>query len=136
MSYTLEWLSDESIVIVSIQNPIDAREDPRAIVADIAAIQREHTEDIYLILDTTGLEIKFTDIVFMLANTFIGKMPEGLNRDKLHRTLVSTHRLAQMWVEGSKQSQYGGYNYNLTTTREDALAAVRATIQKTMGATG
>lgn len=125
MAHTVTRPEDLPVIILSYDEPFDAVKEPLQVLQAIAAAQAEIDGRVFTIHDVTKLSLSFSDVVMSLASSFLSQPPKGFNRSRIRPMMISTDGVARMWVNGAQQEQYGRQNWQLFTSREEALEEVR-----------
>lgn len=128
MPFTFEQLPDEPIYIftytgrVSVELVMEGR---RLAEAQIAA----HPVNSVIIFDTTQSETDFRQILELLRTQMIA--PPGREvgvQITVLPSFVGTSALVKLFVDGSRQTQFGARQLPLFSTRDDAITAMRVAL--------
>lgn len=131
MSIQVEKIPDIRTIYYVISEPVKVPNDAEASMTETAAFKQEMGEGkVYRILDFTGLDLRFPDMVIGLATE---RTHEGGAYDPDVVTIyVGKHELVEMGVKAlTEQEQFAGSNVlGLVQSREEALNLVREDMAK------
>jgi len=123
MSFEIQQLKDEPIVVITCHNPFDFTGDIAAANRQVAALL-ENGETITRIIDFTEIEMTFANLVESLA-TKTREEPGSLRDPRVRTVLVGTHELVVMKAQSLRQEQYGGLDVPLFESLDEAIAHCR-----------
>jgi hypothetical protein len=125
MSFTIEKLPDEPIIICSMSEQFNPLKDYGAFWQRLGEVVKDMEGPIYRITHLKTDQIQFSDMVLALAAEAKSGMPGSLTDPRIRSVLVNRSILAQMAVESIKQEQYGQLDTPLFGTLDEALTYVR-----------
>jgi hypothetical protein len=129
MTFTIEMLPDEPIVICTMSKQFNPMRDYGEFWQQLGAILKDKEGPIYRITHLETEEIQFSDMVMALAAEAKSGMPGSLTDPRIRSVLVNRSLLAQMAVESIKPDQYGRLETPLFGTLDEALAHVRSQLK-------
>jgi hypothetical protein len=129
MTFTIEMLPDEPIVICTMSAQFNPMRDYGAFWQQLGAILKDKEGPIYRITHLKTDQIEFSDMVLALAAEAKSGMPGSLTDPRIRSVLVNRSLLAQMAVESIQQEQYGQLETPLFGTLDEALAHVRSQLK-------
>jgi hypothetical protein len=128
MSYTIEQLPGEPIVLVTFANPFDIRTDIPLFVEELRAIFDASPEPLIDITDTRGLKIAFGDIVAGMAMLTRGTM-SVLNHPNVARyIIVADSDLIRVAGQALGQRQYGNLRVSVVKDPGEAQRLAREAV--------
>ena len=130
MTFTIEMLPDEPIVICTMSDQFNPITDYGAFWQQLGAILQGKEGPIYRITYLETEQIQFSDMVTALAAEAKSGMPGSLTDPRIRSLLVNRSLLAQMAVESIKQDQYGRLETPLFGTLDEALAHARRELKQ------
>ena len=130
MTFTIEMLPDEPIVICTMSDRFNPMTDYGAFWQQLGAILQGKEGPIYRITHLQTDQIQFSDMVMALAAEAKSGMPGSLTDPRIRSLLVNQSLLAQMAVESIKQDQYGRLETPLFGTLDEALAHARSQLKQ------
>ena len=127
MTVVVEQYQDQPIIIATLSEPVDYRQEVPDMLSRILELRDTLTgcSKYYIILDMTGIKPSFSEIVFSLGEARKAsqkRRPELPS--KVH--LIGSGELFEMLANALAQIQYGGYAAPLHATFDDALKSVLA----------
>jgi hypothetical protein len=124
MSYRLERLPDEPIVVLTLLPDFSMRQDIRASSEEAALLIEQVAGDrIYFIYDLRDLRLNFSDVVTGLGQA--AKATDMLKNPRIRTIIVGSGALVEMGVKALSQEQYGGRPAPLFETVEEAIDYAR-----------
>jgi hypothetical protein len=129
MPFDLKELPGEPIIISTLLSPFDVENDLRMIGDKTKRILQETQGSYYFITDTTHLDhVTFGQVVFGLVAVTKGAASFLLKDARLKPVFVANSGLAKFAAESLSQKQYGGMNFRIFRSLEEALAYSRQEI--------
>ena len=132
MPINVECLPDEPIIIASFVEPIDYREESPWMFQRFVEIRDTDLEGYsryYTIIDTNGVKVGFSDMVFIMGESRIARQQRREDRP-VTLVLVGSGGLMELASKAAGQRQYGSYSMRLFTSLEDALESIRAELDE------
>jgi hypothetical protein len=127
MPMTIEQVPDENILIASVSEPFEPRQDIPDMFAEFTRLRLALQGDVAMILDMRGARAAFSQVVTALAEASAGikaGRAAGIDRPPI-MVFVGSGLLADLASKAMAQRQYGGVKGHLCATREEALALAR-----------
>jgi hypothetical protein len=128
MAYTVERLTNEPIVVLTVRDPLGPPEMQREAQMKVAEAGADITGAIYRITDLTELTISFGDIVRSLGEEAKSKREGSMSDSHVRSIIVAKDEIIKMAAASLSQEQYGALNIKLFTTRDEAVAYAREQI--------
>ena len=127
MTVVVEQYQDHPIIIATISEPVDYRQDIPDMFTRILELRDtlKSYSKYYTIVDVTGIKPNFSELLFSLGEARKAsqkRRPEFPN--EIH--MVGSGELFEMAANALSQIQYGGYTAPLHANVEEALNAIRA----------
>ena len=127
MTVVVEQYQDQPIIIATISEPVDYRQDIPDMFTCILELRDtlKSYSKYYTIVDVTGIKPNFSELLFSLGEARKAsqkRRPEFPN--EIH--MVGSGELFEMAANALSQIQYGGYTAPLHANVEEALNAIRA----------
>jgi hypothetical protein len=124
MSYRLEQLPDEPIIVLSLLSDSSLREQISDSAEEATLLIEEAAEEwVYLIYDVRNLRPNFSDLVGALGQAT--KATNLFKNPRLRTVVVGSGPLVEMGVKALSQEQYGGRPAPLFETVEEAIDYAR-----------
>lgn len=127
MSYEMEKLPDEPIILITLHADWNMRETLPGIIEALGALLDDLDEDVYFVSHLSP-EVPFSvnDIVWS-ANVVGGSGGTILRHPRIKAYLsVAPNRLLAMAAEGMRSATFGKLNVHTFATVDDALAFARS----------
>ncbi len=130
MTVSIEKLSGEPIVLVTISNPFITDQDVPALVQELTRVLDGSQEHLFDITDASGLKTSFGEIVKALAE--MTRVGHGiLHHPKvIGYAIVADSGLVQIGARALGQIQYGSISATVVKTVDEGLVVARAAIEK------
>jgi hypothetical protein len=125
MAYTVERLTNEPIVVLTVVDPLGPPEMQREAQTKVAEAGADVTGPLYRITDLTGLSISFGDIVRSLGEEAKDKREGSMSDGRVRSLIVAKDEIIKMAAASLSQQQYGALPIKLFTTRDEAVAYAR-----------
>jgi hypothetical protein len=130
MSFKVEKLADEPIMITTFEGAFDVRRDGAEIVRQMRSFLDAATVPLYMVDNMIDIKLSFSDLVGALAMATRGET-DIVNHPKLRRiVIVTSSDIVKFGTTALKQAQYGGKEVAIYTSMEDALAAIRMELSR------
>lgn len=127
MSYKIEKISDEPVVICTLEKSFNLGRDTAAYAKELQELLDAQPGSVYLITDARQLQVSFGDLIQGLTVVARGEL--AVVRHPKILTLVTVGRSALLDLGSSalKQAQYGSLNIpvQVFTRMEDAWAYIQ-----------
>ncbi len=121
-------LNDDPIVITTFSDKITVADVEQAELV-LEQMYSQIGENVILIIDASQAELDFGE-VFKIARFEMRSSAKHANQPvTLKQLFVSTHKLVSLSVELARQKQFGGHQFPLFQTLEDAIEAAHQMIQ-------
>lgn len=127
MTYSIERLPDEPVIVVTWLQSTDVAKEAPGEFAEVDALIGPD-EKVFVINDLSALQTNFGGIVTGMAAQVLPQTPGAPSDPRIHSILIASGALWEMAVKGAKQLQYGGLDIPLVPSREAALAYARERI--------
>ena len=125
MSFKVELLPNEPIMVTSFYAAFDVRRDAAEVVRQMRAILDAAPEPIYMVDDTIQMKLSFSDLVGGLAMVTRGDT-DVVHHPKVRRiVIITTSDVLKFGTTALKQKQYGASDIAVYSSMDDALSAIR-----------
>lgn len=127
MPAKVEQIPGEPIVVTTVTEPFDPRQDIATTFAEITQLRLAIQGDVVLILDLRGARTNFSQMVAALAQAADGiraGRAAGIDRPPI-TIFVGSGILADFASKAMGQRQYGGVKGHLCATQDEAIALAR-----------
>jgi hypothetical protein len=124
MPIKVEQLPEESIIVATVSEPFDPRQDVPAMFAEFTRLRLAIQGDVAVILDLSGGKAAFSQVVMALAEASSGikaGRAAGIDRPPI-MIFVGAGILADLASKAMAQRQYGGVKGHLCATQDEAIA--------------
>lgn len=122
MTYRMERLADEPILISTMEPPLSPEADVAAIGSELEHFLADMGAPIHLILDLSEVSLSFSQMVMMMG---AAASRQHLGDGSVRMVLVGSNPILKLGAESARQEQYGGVHVAWYATREEALTYVR-----------
>jgi hypothetical protein len=131
MSFTIEALPDEPIVLIKVRGQSDSMKDYPQLLSQLGKLLEGREGPIYRISDFSEADnMSFSDLVVALAQEYCGKIPGTAADPRIRVVLVSSNDMLKWGAESAQQEQYGGLDAPpIFPTLQEALAFCRVEIK-------
>jgi hypothetical protein len=130
MSYKVEMLPNEPIMVTTFEAGFDVRRDATGVVKQMRALLDAATQPVYMLDDTINMKLNFADLVGGLAMVTRGETDVVNHRNVRRIVIVTSSDILKFATTALKQSQYGGKEVAVYTSMDDALAAIRMELSR------
>lgn len=130
MSYQIQQLNDEPIIIITYQEPFDYGKDFDNVKDAIAARVEGIEGKIYEIHDARALQLSFPNLVIALASALLTRGKEYSHKDRLVTIGVGSGPLFDIATKAAAQKQYGERSVHVKTSLEEAIDFAHQEIAK------
>ena len=121
MTYMIEKLPDENIIVVTYTVPFDIQQDTGGAITDTGEMLEGMTPPVLRVSDFSTARLDFSQIVVGMASS-IEKKPGAVGDERLIDVLVGTvQELGTIVANGYRQEQYGSLSVQYFTSMDEAL---------------
>jgi len=125
MSYSIEKIGNEPIIVNILHADFDFQTEAQASTREAIQLLEAQTEPVYYITDITAPTFTFEDTVAGSALAALGESPVFHHRNVKQVLLVVADDMQAMSGKGMQSKTYGNVNIETFTNIEDALASAR-----------
>ncbi|MBI5958944.1 MAG: hypothetical protein HY866_09430 [Chloroflexi bacterium] len=131
MSFTIETLPNEPIVLIKVRGQSNAMKDYPQLLKELGELLAHREGPIYRVSDFSEADnLSFSDLVVALAQEYCGSVPGSAADPRIQVVLVSSNEMLKWGAESAQQEQYGGMESPpIFSTLKEALAYCRAEIR-------
>jgi hypothetical protein len=130
MPFTIEKLADEPIVLVTLSNPFDVKEDVPLFAHQLQAVFDSEAGPLWDVTDVRDLSIAFGDMVSGMAMITRGELGVLRHAKVCRFAIVASSNLILIAAKALGQQQYGAIPVTVCESLDEAFATVRAEIQQ------
>jgi hypothetical protein len=126
MSYSIEQLTDDPIVIVTLHEDFDFKLEGEQSTLEAIALLDSLDESVYYISDISAAQFDFEDTIMGSNMAARGENPLFHHRNVKQVLLVVGDVMQEMSAEGMQSDVYGNVNIRAFHNIDDALAHARS----------
>jgi hypothetical protein len=133
MPILIDRLASEPILMVTISNPLDVKNELPVFADQSKAALDANASPLWVILNTTGVKLAFSNMTEGLAMVTRGKFAVFKHPNAAGFVIAADNDLIRLAASALRQAQYGSVNVTLVTTLDEALANVRSKLAVGVG---
>ncbi len=124
LSYEVEKLRDESIVIFTIKKGFKFDKNTEEVQLEVAAAIEGLPKPIFLVTDFSQIDMTFSELVLALGNARSGDAG-SFSDPRLRNVFVGTDDIVDLAAKSLFQTQYGKIPVLVFNSRDEAVAYAR-----------
>jgi hypothetical protein len=115
MGLTIDTRPDDRIIFITVKPPVVVPDDPAEATEATLAFQKQQGGTVCRITDYTQVKLTFSDVVEGMASDKVFRDPNIIS------VMIGTDAMVKMAADSFRQTQYGGVDVTLVSTRDEAL---------------